>query len=674
MTKVKIDENEEIEYIISTVNTSDEEEIVEEYIIDEDAVEEEPELFETPDGRTFIKMDQSTVVEHVCGKCAQSFTNLATLKKHISICRLKDTLGDANQPKFYNTYPKKRKLLCFCCDEEKIKAHQGDYSCPKCDLKFNTRLGRERHIFSLHAKDTEFKCELCTSACPTKGILDLHMQTHAPTKPFDCKKCGRDFTRKYHLERHLKHTPCGGDKEQNILPCAVCGKKFTRTDNLREHLRGHMGQTTKKRDFQCSYCDKSFYGSSLLNIHIRTHTGEKPFPCDICQKPFSSTGALRKHRRTHTGEKPYKCPICASSFSAKETFNRHVKIHTGDRPHKCEICSKSFIQSSQLKAHMFHHTGDNGFECRLCHRVFNRKARLVDHMKFIHEGEKPIKCPYCPKTFLNETDFRRHDKAHMGVKEFKCDVCKKECSTRAMLVTHLRVHTTEDPSICDLCNKQFIRFDCLLRHIRAVHREALFEVIVEEERKRLKFLNVPANEGEKKSDATATVGSTKEDESKSGDEEIEIDDSYVDYEDDDDDDEDDDQTMHFDETAINTDSEDVKPVLQNKLPEPEEITFMDDATLKNSISQLLNLLVDEETLSQFGWPETGVEEVLSSVIKQCGHKPADYKDCADYTTKMRENTKLLFTVVIDDDSIKSLLNNHTIDEVILRVLKMAQNK
>lgn len=89
--------------------------------------------------------------------------------------------------------------------------------------------------------------------------------------------CGRDFTRKYHLDRHKMFSKCGSGKNKSELTCRVCSRVFTRIDNLREHLRGHMGQPTRRKDYQCPYCDKSFYGSSLLNIHIRTHTGEKPF-------------------------------------------------------------------------------------------------------------------------------------------------------------------------------------------------------------------------------------------------------------------------------------------------------------------------------------------------------------------------------------------------------------
>lgn len=88
-----------------------------------------------------------------------------------------------------------------------------------------------------------------------------------------CEKCGKSFTRKYHLERHLIHTTCNpGNIEREEFHCEVCNKAFSRIDNLRMHLRAHLGVKSRSRDFQCPYCDKAFYGSSLLNIHIRSHT------------------------------------------------------------------------------------------------------------------------------------------------------------------------------------------------------------------------------------------------------------------------------------------------------------------------------------------------------------------------------------------------------------------
>lgn len=93
--------------------------------------------------------------------------------------------------------------------------------------------------------------------------------------------------------------------------------------------------------------------------------------------------------------------------------------------------------------------------------------------------------------------------------------------------------------------------------------------------------------------------------------------------------------------------------------------------LTEHIGKLLALLVDEQTLTGLGWPTASCEHVLSGVIEQCGLRPADTVTCPDYVSVMRENAKMLFTSVISNDSIRSLLNNHTVDEVIMHVLKMA---
>lgn len=196
-----------------------------------------------------------------------------------------------------------------------------------------------------------------------QGELEERTCSKKEAAKISCENCGKTFTRKYHLERHLLHTSCCPEiKTKDHLSCEVCGKSFTRVDNLRMHLRAHLGVKSRSRLFECSYCEKSFYGSSLLNIHIRTHTGDKPFKCgwEGCDKAFPSSGAQTKHRRVHTGERPYECDICSNRFSAKETLNRHKKTHTGKRDHVCKICGKSFIQNTQLKSHMFHHTGENG--------------------------------------------------------------------------------------------------------------------------------------------------------------------------------------------------------------------------------------------------------------------------------------------------------------------------
>lgn len=111
----------------------------------------------------------------------------------------------------------------------------------------------------------------------------------------------------------------------------------------------------------------------------------------------------------------------------------------------------------------------------------------------------------------------------------------------------------------------------------------------------------------------------------------------------------------------------------NEKPMETTIIPLTDTDLKENIARLLKTVVDEDVLTKFGYPKTSIEKVLSSVIKQCGQTPIDSTTCSDAGTKLRENVKLLFTSVIDDESIKEMLNNHSIDEVICHVLKLSES-
>lgn len=140
----------------------------------------------------------------------------------------------------------------------------GHIKCDFCPKSFKSHVSLARHLFTLHSASKKYACSMCNAVCVNGAILEAHIESHDTGKPFACQNCGKDFTRKYHLDRHLKYTDCDKSLRKTEIPCHVCGKVFTRTDNLREHLRAHIGQSTRKKDYQCPHCEKSFYGSSLL--------------------------------------------------------------------------------------------------------------------------------------------------------------------------------------------------------------------------------------------------------------------------------------------------------------------------------------------------------------------------------------------------------------------------
>lgn len=55
---------------------------------------------------------------------------------------------------------------------------------------------------------------------------------------------------------------------------------------------------------------------------------------------------------------------------------------------------------------------------------------------------------------------------------------------------------------------------------------------------------------------------------------------------------------------------------ENDVSESSEFhTYLPDDALVESIGQLLTLLVDEATLTSFGWPTASVDKLLESVIR-----------------------------------------------------------
>lgn len=120
------------------------------------------------------------------------------------------------------------------------------------------------------------------------------------------------------------------------------------------------------------------------------------------------------------------------------------------------------------------------------------------------------------------------------------------------------------------------------------------------------------------------------------------------------------------------DDDDVDSGLEKLIKPAVAPVQLTEAQLKEHIARLLKTVVEEDVLTKFGYPKTPIEKVLISVIKQCEQTPVDSSTCPDTGTKLRENVKLLFTSVIDDESIKEMLNNHTIDEVICHVVKLSE--
>ncbi|CAG9768583.1 unnamed protein product [Ceutorhynchus assimilis] len=624
-----INEDEVIQYDLSEDASNQEHFFIEEY----DGNYEEESQFETVYVETGdyqpqeeeiytiseeIEEEQIPIVEEIVEELpVQSSENYEVIYE-CSICRkgyktsagVKRHINVSHCEKYTEKEDELQFSLCHCCGEPSDSAHTtGDFECEACNKLFILKKSLDRHKCIEHPHPVDnFECYDCKKTFSTKELLIEHIKVHS-LQSVKCEGCGKEFSRKFHLARHLEQTECLGQPKQGY-ECRVCQKSFTRKDNLAAHLKGHAGLTTnrKKKHNTCTFCRKEFSTTALLQIHVRTHTGERPYGCDICDMKFPSCGAMKKHRRTHTGEKPYSCPECDKKFAAKETLNRHWRTHTGDKPHKCQFCGKSFIQAVQLRAHIFHHTGENAYNCRYCNRAFNRKSRLTTHIKFVHEGAERLSCP---KEGCSKLFFRQED-----------------------IQRHLLSHSGQKPHVCNACGKTFSIKSSLKAHLNVHKKES--PVICE-----------VCNRAFLRKDCLMRHMRTK-------------------------------HRDVLEDVMANAEKKRLQSQLLQAIANQsidkealKETIVWNELTFTDSIKELLELLVDEDCLEEFGHPETPVDRVLDSVIRRCGYIPATQ---CDYLTKMRENAKLLFAVVIDDETAKDLLEEHTVDEIILHLLKLARKQ
>ncbi|PAA63813.1 hypothetical protein BOX15_Mlig001940g3 [Macrostomum lignano] len=351
-----------------------------------------------------------------------------------------------------------------------------------------------------------FPCTVCNFVCKYQNQLTLHMRKHTGEKPFQCAICGRSFSLKHNVRKHMNShriwpaaaaPPPAATSSSSPAPAEAAAPNSTsagQPSTVVDTASGVEAATGQSSVAMATESNSPSVPADALLVRpsksvsaaVRTkaytilesdglgrHSSEplvlvdSRHECRFCGQCFPNFHQLRSHlHRLHQQLKVYRCLLASCQFQCGplDPFLKHLEQHraAGELSYPCQKCGDQFSTLQQLALHEAAHSPTAADKDDADDSVTDSQDDSNnEQVRSRSTRKKPSSSSASAKKKSRLSGRRRASAADNSCRCLECGAQFK--SSRAALVhKHQAHHRTH---CCPVCRKKFVFYKRLCEHM-----------------------------------------------------------------------------------------------------------------------------------------------------------------------------------------------------------------